>query len=478
MSNMSKSKTLLCSIALAASALLAQAQAPPPLIHLYPAALDESGQPVTDLTAADFQIVDQGKPETILAFRKPVIGPAAPLGLLEFSNRPGGAMPHSTAILFDMINLIDADRLDTWKALDKSLPQLDSGEDVYLYVLNLKGVLVPIHPVGPRAPDDKTWPQSVVEAFDKAVKATVSRPLQFGAEEQVKQSFKALEDIANQMAALPGRKDILWVTNGITTVPDPMLPNCNGDWVECTLYVPHLAFTLERDGVSVDPYSIVGDLNPDTNYNVDQMALMTGGHPYFRDDIRAVLKQVARDAVNSYSIVYDPSAQNWDKKWHKIRITCARKGVKLQVRERYYAVPSTQTPAERMKAILMAAFQSPYDTAGIGLRAKIAPMEGDKKGVHMDIRIDPSDLLLREQGGKYSGAVYLLISDHGAAGTLGEPALLNLNPELTAEQYKTAMKDGLPFSQDHPTSDAVQRVRIILLDQNTDEVGSLTFPVK
>ena len=40
------------------------------------------------------------------------------------------------------------------------------------------------------------------------------------------------------------------------------------------------------------------------------------------------------------------------------------------------------------------------------------------------------------------------------------------------------MKDGLPLAQDHPTSDAVQQVRIIVLDQNTDAVGSLTFPVK
>jgi VWFA-related protein len=447
-------------------------------MHLYPVALDASGQPVNDLTPADFQIVDQGKPETIFAFRKPSVSPAAPLGLLEFSNRPGGAMPHTTAILFDMINLVDADRMETWKSLDKAFPQLESGENVYLYVLNLKGVLVPIHPVGPRSSDDKTWPQSVLPAFDKAIKATVSRPLQFGAEEQVKQSFKALEDIANQLSALPGRRDILWITNGITTVPDPKLPNCNGDWVECTLYVPHLSFTLDKDGVAVDPYSIIGDLNPDTNYNVDQMAQLSGGHPYFREDIRAVLKQAAQNAANSYSISYDPSAQNWDNKWHKIRITCERKGVKLQVRTRYYAVGDSRPVADRMKAALMAAFQSPSDVSDIGLRTKIAPMEGDKKGVHMDIRINASDILMRESGGKFTGAVYLLISDRGPSGPLGEPSLTNYPFELTAEQHALVMKEGMPLPQDHPTTDAVQQVRILLLDQNTNEVGSLTIPVK
>jgi hypothetical protein len=94
---------------------------------------------VTDLTAADFKIVDQGKPETILAFEKPAADPA-PLAALEYTNRPGGTMPHATVILFDMINMNQADRLDTWKEFDKSIPQLESGEDVYFYVLNLEGV--------------------------------------------------------------------------------------------------------------------------------------------------------------------------------------------------------------------------------------------------------------------------------------------------------------------------------------------------
>jgi hypothetical protein len=55
---------------------------------------------------------------------------------------------------------------------------------------------------------------------------------------------------------------------------------------------------------------------------------------------------------------------------------------------------------------------------------------------------------------------------------------LDLKPELTAEQYKMVMKDGLPLMQDHPTSDAAREVRVIILDQNTNAVGSVTFPVK
>jgi VWFA-related protein len=477
MSNMSKSTTLLCTTALAASSLLAQAQAPPPLIHLHPVALDASGQPVTGLTAADFKIADQGKPETIFAFHGPAVEPAAPLAPLEFSNRPGGAMPHVTVILFDMINENQADRLDNWKELDKTLPQLESGEFLYFYVLNLEGVLVPIHSFGPKSADDKTWPKDVAGVLDKVMKAAShARPVQSGMEDEVKKTYKALEDLGAQLAGYPGRRDIVWITDGVQNVYNTKHP-CNGDWVECALYVPHLGVTLDNEGAAVNPLSYSRDLNPDVNRDLEQMALMTGGHAYFREDMPAVLKQVARNAVNSYTIAYDPSAENWDNKWHQIRIACERAGVKLEVRERYYALPDTRPAADRMKAFLIAAFQSPSDDAGIGLRAKISPAEAGK-GVHLEVRINPSDILLREQGGKFTAAVYFLVADIGASGTLGEPSVSSFNLDLTAAQHDKVMKEGIPMSQDHPTTDAVRRVRIIVLDQNTNEVGSLTFPVK
>ena len=85
----------------------------------------------------------------------------------------------------------------------------------------------------------------VATVFDKAMKASShARPVQVGAEEQVKRTFKALEDIGNKLAAFPGRRDIIWIANGLTTVADPKLTGCTGDWVECALYVPHLALTL------------------------------------------------------------------------------------------------------------------------------------------------------------------------------------------------------------------------------------------
>jgi hypothetical protein len=131
-----------------------------------------------------------------------------------------------------------------------------------------------------------------------------------------------------------------------------------------------------------------------------------------------------------------------------------------------------------MKAVLLGVLQSPVDLTEIGLRTKLSPMQGNTVGMHLDIRVDAADLLLREQGGKFTGALYLLISDRNGSAMLGDPAFSEFRPELTAEQYKTVMKEGLPIAQDHPTTDAVRQLRIVVLDQNTNAVGSLTIPVK
>ncbi|MEI9975458.1 MAG: hypothetical protein WDO73_27360 [Ignavibacteriota bacterium] len=79
-----------------------------------------------------------------------------------------------------------------------------------------------------------------------------------------------------------------------------------------------------------------------------------------------MVNQVAQNAANSYSLTFDPGADSWNNKWHHLRISCERKGVKLQVRERYYAVPDSRSPIDRMKAVLMEAFQNPMDHSRSG----------------------------------------------------------------------------------------------------------------
>ena len=268
--------------------------------------LDSKGQPVTDLTAGDFKVADQGKSQTILLFRSPVAKNSAELGPHEYTNRPGGLMPHAVAILFDLLNEGDANRLDTWRSLAKSIPQLEAAGQVYFYILGLDGELIPIRPIGPRAAAGAAWLGTFDQELNKAMeKANGARPGGLDREDRAKRTYHQLEVVSNQLAALPGRRDLVWIANIMPAITNS-LP-CDGDWVDC----------------------------------------------------------------GTYEIAYAPSAENWDNKFHKIRVTCERKGVKLQVQERYYVLPDSRAPGARQTEILKATYQRPSDAAGIGLGVRM-----------------------------------------------------------------------------------------------------------
>jgi VWFA-related protein len=380
-------------------------------------------------------------------------------------------------ILFDLLNQNQTDRLDAWHKLGRSLQQLEAGDSLFLYLLALEGNLIPIHEIGGKAGDDKTWTQQAEKNLDKAMKAAShARPTQMSDEELVvKKTYVALETLANQLVAFPGRRDILWITNTMPNVWNTKTP-CNGDWVDCALYVPHLAVTLAADNVAVNPVSYTSSASPAVTRDMEQMAGLSGGQSYFGDEIRAVLTQLNRDSAHSYSLFYDTPADNWDSKFHKVRVTTERKGLKVRVKQRYYALPDKRPDQARQQPVLAAAFQAPSDDPGIGLRATVKP-GADSKSVQVQFRIDPADLMLREEGETFSGAVTWLIADRGANGPVGDPMLMGFPIHLTREQYSAALKEGIPISQSHPVGDGVQKLRIIVLDQGSSVAGSLTVPV-
>ncbi len=94
-------------------AALAYGQLPPPepaarsqLVDLNVVALDSRNQPVADLTAADFQIADAGKPQRIVFFRHNQAASAGRRtpGPARVHEPPAGGARQPTVVLFDVLN--------------------------------------------------------------------------------------------------------------------------------------------------------------------------------------------------------------------------------------------------------------------------------------------------------------------------------------------------------------------------------------
>ncbi len=464
----------------------AAAPAAPAQVHLNVLALDSHNQAVGDLSAGDFEITDQGKPQTIVSFRRAEAG--QPLGPHEFSNRPTGGGGATTVILFDLLNQERMTGMVASKKIGHALAQLPTGASLYFYILGLDGNLFPIHPIpepgAPPATDDKTWIQQADAQIQTALK-TVNKARKFGMtqEDFVKKTYVGLETLAKDLMAFSGTRNIVWVTDGVPQVYQEK--NCTGDWFgDCALYVPHLSVRLAGadTAVYVDTYTS----SPDANgaRDMDYFSGSTGGRTFMNTELVDVLSQISNDSKNVYTIAYQPAADNWDKKFHKLKVTCS-KGLKVQTRNRYYAIPLASTdqtaakeaPAKDEDSAILAALENTSDVPDIGLRVTVSPAPAGKKGVHFQIHIDASDLQLHEQAGEFNGQIAVVFAHYTPKGLLGMTDPKDFTLKGNAEQLAKIMKDGIWIPMDQTVDSAVNMVRVVVYDHANNAYGSLTVPV-
>lgn len=460
---------------------LAQAPANPPqplFVRLNVLALDSKGQPVGDLNAADFQVTDQAKPQQASYFHRKGAAAVAKTAPGEVSNQ-APLPPHTTVILLDLMSQKSSDGLESFKRVGRSLQQVESGESVYLYILGMDGVMIPVHPLpqDPLAPaaDDKTWTKDIDAQLQKMTKPLFrSRPAGLTQEDVVKKTYVAMETIARQLAFYSGERNILWVMKDVPTVSNPKTP-CNGDWLDCALYTQHLTVTLDRAGVSLNAVTYANITDPNTNLGMVEFTGMLNGRPFFGDDLRTILSKLASEAAGGYVLGYEVTADKLDNTFHRVKVTCERKGVKIETRQRYYAYPDNRQPMVRAQEALMAAMKSPFDDLRIGLRATGAQAE---KTAHLQVRIDPADLSLHEDSGAFTDHVTTLLVGYTAKGQVGTQLPADYNLRLTKQQHDAVLKDGLPLTQDFPIDGDTQKIRVLIYDHTTGAVGSLSIPLK
>jgi VWFA-related protein len=439
----------LTAVVLALAASAAFAQEPARLVRLDVVALDAAGQPVSGLTAGDFQIADQNKPQKIAIFQAPAAAPS--LAAHEYSNRLAPAA-RATAILFDFMEQSRAERLDASKKLAASIKKLDAGEPLSLYLLTPEGALLPL---GAQA--DAKWRADIDKVLADAIKKyNHDRPAGMGSEDVVKKTYVALETIGKDLAAFPGRREIVWIASNAPYVMNPQI-QCKADWWDCALYVPHLSVTLGSLGVAVDLYTYVS-LGVDASRTMEEMAGLTGGHAYLSQDLSDVVKGFAAQPAGTYTIAYAPFAENWDNKFHRIRISTEKKGLKLQARQHYYAVADQRPPAQRQQAMMVAAYQSGSDVSDIGLRAAVSAGSAPNR-LKIEVKVDPAGIVAKR--------VTLLYSARDAAHPQGEPTLGDED-----------VKPGEAIVKEYPIDAGTQKIRLIVGDKGSDAVGSITFPVK
>lgn len=301
-------------------------------------ALDSEGRPVTDLHQSDFQVIDNGQPRPITSFQ-------------AIAGEPQGR-PAATVVLFDVLNLKTTIKDPSWGQLVRALEGRESGDRLYLYILADNGELFPVREFpADSAQDEATdphWNRQIRVLLEDAARKLIQLKWfkdMTDLRVTIPTTYQAIEDLGSRMERLSGRKNLVWVSSGLPIRIHAQGTMAVDEWTELTPFLWRLSAQLDAAHIAV--YTVgqraQGDsapLNPVDKETLDLISSLTGGRYYPTDMIDKAITQALADARARYVIGYEPAPWKLDNKYHKIRVTCARKGVLIHSKEGYYGIPS------------------------------------------------------------------------------------------------------------------------------------------
>jgi hypothetical protein len=356
----------------------------------------------------------------------------------------------------------------------------------------------------PEGDRDKTtagarpWTEDIKALLDEASRELFRlRPVGVDVDMRVRMTYQALGSLADLVAAAPGRKSLIWISHGVPislrvgsaspysgTDYTPLLQRLTAalDRADVAVYTVRQPESLrpggQSDAAAGSPAAADGPgITMSTEDTLEQFAQLTGGHAFMTPDIRGAISLAASDARMSYLIAYEPSLGNWDGKYHKIRVTCARKGVKLETKQGYYAFANLAAPGDREKAALETATASAFNATEIGLYTRLTEHDTSPPTVELAIRVDAGDVAFVQTGDAATGRLAISVAGYLKDGRLETFLVEEVAPKLTADQREKAMREGIAVERRLVLSEGVERLRVLVYDRGSGALGSLAIPL-
>jgi len=262
----------------------------------------------------------------------------------------------------------------------------------------------------------------------------------------------ALERIADRLAPVPPKKALIWVSYGI--------PGATGTSDAFERAIRKLN-NADVAVYGVDPGGVWRNMKAATRVTLDQFASETGGAAWHGNGLDWEIENALDEVDHSYILGYYAPADYDSAKLHKIRVEVARPGVTLRYRQGYSAGPEV-TPAEDRKSAILHALLSPVDDAVIPITAKAVRRQDQRDSIALQITLQVNGLVLAQKNGRWVGDFEFM-----------KKVTIN----LTQQRYESASRDGMVFSRTLDVPPGASRLRILVRDQTSGQIGSLTIPI-
>jgi hypothetical protein len=194
-----------------------------------------------------------------------------------------------------------------------------------------------------------------------------------------------------------------------------------------------------------------------------------GGTIRINKDLATSLAPVVEEDHAAYMIGFYPLSPA-DGKFHRLLVKLNEKG---GFKARYSAGYFYAKEPDSLKERVHQAIWQPADLTEIGLSVNPVPTS---KGVALKLNIIASDLALKRQNGRWTDSLDVILVEEDTTGLHARMNAQVLNLQLMPETYDKVQQEGITPDQFVEEAPNIGLVRILVLDENSGRIGSLTVP--
>ncbi len=349
-------------------------------------------------------------------------------------------------------------------------------------------------------------PTAAIDAFMERGDAVYS---QFQQQNAIETTMNAFLGIAWSLSGIPGRKSLIWATGGFPfTISSPAA--VPGGYLS-KLYERAMG-ALTAAQISVYPVDVrgltntspIGDasrsnvrtgaalvrqlnnrswLQQSSIDTLNEFANMTGGKAFYNtNDLASSFKRAADDASSYYLAGYYLDTHNNHAGWRDLKVKVDKKDTEVRARKGFFVTNATIHLELTRSTDLSYALTSPIEGTGVPLTVKWLGVSGDgeKKKAEFQVRLPPNSVSLEGNQGQshlnfdIATAAYLDHSKNGQpASTIGK----TITAAVPEAQMATLRANGIGFTNSVELSPGQYTVRVVIRDNVTGKLGSVTTPL-
>jgi VWFA-related protein len=500
---------------------------------------DAAGRIVTDLTQADFEVLEDGRPQKVTAFslvNLPIERPVRPL----FAGGPIESDVSANTTAEGRIYLLVLDDLHTNFTSTARVRQF-----VRAFLENNFGTndLAAVVYTGGRSTAGQEFTNNrrlLVEAVDRfsgrrlrsealELQDELGRRADIGSERDLKlldpleaeRAYQArsmltqLRDLAAFMEGIRGRrKSILLISEGISyNIYDPFTNTSAGIILQqasdaiaaatrgnVAIYAidPRGLSAFEEaiesagtpSGVTPSQFSLIGQLESSlrlSQQSLQVLADQTGGFAAInRNDFAGAFERVVRENSSYYVIGYYPTNDRRDGRFRRIEVRVKRPGLQVRARRGYVAprgrAPNTRPPANAtaFDVLLGSAMNSPVPLTGVPLSLSAAPFKGTAPNASVALTLEMRADLFRftEKGSTFLDRVQVAFSAVDPGGTIRPGSKHVLGMEMSAATVTLARERGFRVVSEIALPPGRYQLRASAAEEGANRTGSVFYDLE